>query len=108
MPRRSVTVNTLGTGELVAMLDQSGDIPEGIIETELLEVIHKADPALDDETGRLVPGMKNSEIALSLHITEPDSEGISGLGGIRGKETVFQLVLEELQKIGYEVVDGRV
>ena len=98
----------LETGELAALLDQSGEIPEGIIEDELLAVIYRADPALDDESGRLVPGMKNSEISLSLHLTEPGPDGISPLGGIRGQEAIFYLVLEELQKIGYEVVDGRV
>lgn len=107
MPRRTVSIHKLETGELAAVLEQLGDVPEEIIESELLTVIYTADPALD-ETGRLVPGMKNSEISLSLHLPEPDAEGTSHLGGIRGSGPVFYLAVEELKKIGYEVVDGRV
>ncbi len=107
MARRAVIINELSSGELVAELEQGGDIPEEVIEGELLSIIYKTDPALDNDTGRLVPGKKNSEISLSLHLTEPDLEGISRLGGIRGNEKLFHVVLQELKVIGYEVVDGR-
>ena len=100
MTKRLVRINRLGAGELLAALEQAGDVPEEIIESELLATIYKADPSLEDDTGRLVSGRKSSEISLSLYLTEPDSEGISRLGGIRGKEELFPFVLKELKLIG--------
>ena len=108
MPSRRVTIDKLENGAVVAILDQSGDVSEEMIEREFLAIIYKADPALDDDTGRLVPGARNSEISLSLYLTEPDLDGVSHLGGIRGAEPIFHAVIEELSKNGYEVKYGRV
>lgn len=108
MACRVVRITELGNGELVAELDQVGEVSEEEIERELLSVIYKSDPSLDDDTGRLIPGRKGLEISLSLHLTEPDPDGVSHLGGIRGKRELFARVMQELEAIGYEVRGGRV
>ncbi len=97
-----------GSGMLTALLEPGGNISEQEIERELLSVIYRCDPALEDETGRLTPGKKNSEISLSIILTDPDENGISHLGGIRGKRDLLIVALQELKDLGYEIRGRRV
>ena len=91
--------------ELQASLEFGGTASEEEIEKELLNVIFKCSPALEENTGRLAPGKKQTEIGLSLFLTEPDNNGISHLAGIRGVKSLVYSALNELGNKGYEVVE---
>ena len=87
----------------VALLTQDGGVAEETIESELLGTIYKCDPALDDATGRLLPGKRQSEVSLSIVLTEPDSEGTCHIGGIEGQAHSLKAALEELKVVDYEI-----
>ena len=89
--------------DFIAELEQDGDVTYETIDSELLSTIYKCDPSLDDDTGRLVPGKRSSEIALRLHLTDPDTDGVSHLGGMRGESSLLNEVIEDLKSKGYTI-----
>ncbi len=105
MPKRILTVQTNGNDRstVVALLRQKGSIAEETIESELLGAIYKCDPALDDATGRLLPGKRQSEVSLSIVLTDPDAEGTCHIGGIEGQAHSLEAALDELELVGYEI-----
>jgi hypothetical protein len=90
-------------GLLKATLEYGGTESEETIEKELLEAIFKSDPALEENTGRLLPGKKISEIGLSLFLLKPNANGVSHLGGIQGNAHLIEAALQVLSKNGYKV-----
>lgn len=73
---------------------------------ELMPLIYKFHPALDETTGRLrqEPGSSGKLLlGPDLFLTDPDSNGFSHIGGIRIPEKDTQLFLDDLRLLGWSV-----
>lgn len=109
MPSRKLTFD--GTGgesghKATFHLEQSGPIDEGEIERELLPLLYKYHPALDDTSGRLKqqPGVGHlMHSGPEFFLTPPDERGISHFGGLRVPYQVKDAFLSELRANGWDV-----
>jgi hypothetical protein len=71
---------------------------------ELMPLIYKFHPALDDTTGRLKqePGIPENLLqGPELFLTSPDLDGFSHIGGIRIPENDTKLFLGDLRLLGW-------
>jgi hypothetical protein len=93
-------------GKVTFRLDQSGPIDEGDIERELLPLIYRYHPALDDVTGRLKeePGVRQlMHLGPEFFLSPPNEMSTSRFGGVRLPEDVRRPFLEELRASGWVI-----
>src|SRR5574341_1061900 len=93
-------------GKVTYRLDPSGPVEEADIERELLPLLYRYHPALDDLSGRLKeqPGIRELvPLGPEFFLTPPDENGISRFGGVRLPADVRAEFLEELRTKGWLV-----
>jgi hypothetical protein len=93
-------------GKATYRLDQSGPIDEGDIARELLPLLYRYHPALDDVTGRLKeePGVRQlMPLGPEFFLSPPDEMSISRFGGVRLPSEVRRPFLEELRASGWVI-----
>jgi hypothetical protein len=91
-------------GRVRFALEAGAEVSEADVASELTALVFAVDPALDSETGRLIPGRRGSEIRTSLFLTPPDDHGISHVGGIECAEADVEFVARHAQARGYVVI----
>jgi len=104
MPARELTAEATAKGRVRFNLRLEGPVSESDVTAELTTIVQAADPALDSDTGRLIPGKKNTEIRTNLFLTMPDAQGISHLGGIECHSAEADLVVSLAEARGYRVL----
>lgn len=73
---------------------------------ELMPLIYKFHPALDETTGQIKqePGIPEELLqGPDLFLTSPDSDGFAHIGGIRIPEISAQLFLADLRLLGWVI-----
>ena len=79
---------------------------EQLLHDQLLPIFYKVSPALDDTTGRLIPGHKKDELHIGSHfiLSELDEAGLSHIEGIFTHCLLLNDLVSELSKLGHNVV----
>jgi hypothetical protein len=103
MPARELTAEMTAQGRVRFKLRLEGPVSEADVAAELTAILQTADPALESDTGRLVPGKRNGEIRTNLFLTAPDAHGNSHLGGIECHAAEADLVVSLAEARGYRV-----
>jgi hypothetical protein len=93
-------------GKATFHIEQLGPIGEAEIESELLPLLYKYHPALEDASGRLKqqPGVRElMSIGPEFFLTPPDDRGVSHFGGLRLPYAVKEAFVSELRASGWIV-----
>lgn len=93
-------------GKVTYRLDPTGPIDEGSIEQELLPIVYRHHPALDDVTGRLKqrPGVRDLMVmGPELFLAQADQGGVSLLGGVRLPPSLRAAFLNDLKANGWVI-----
>ena len=107
MPSRVLSAEQAEHGRVRLRLGAGGPLSEAEATEDLTAILYASDPALDHQTGRLIPGKKKTDITTNLFLTEPDANGVSHLGGIECEPSQVELVVSLAKQKGYRV-DGSV
>jgi len=87
-------------------LDPSGPVDEGDIERELLPLLYKYHPALDDVSGKLKqePGVRDAlALGPEFFLSAPDEEAISRFGGVRLPVATRDAFVRDLRASGWVI-----
>ena len=109
MPSRKLTFDPNGIGpadKATFRLEQSGPIGEAEIQGELLPLLYRYHPALEESTGRLKqePGINRlMGLGPEFFLTSADEGGVSHFGGLRVPHDVKDALLGDLRANGWEV-----
>ena len=101
---RELHIQASESGWVEFRAQQGNAVSESTLESELLPIIYVADPALDDATGRLLPGFRATSVAARLLVLGPDSVGSHYLGGITCTTELAANVARLAAERGYHVV----
>ncbi len=85
------------------VLREGDEVSENEIQPELLKILYEVDPALDSITGKLCLGKRKEEISCWIHLSNPDTDGISHVAGLGCKNMMTAAVSSYLEDKGYEV-----
>lgn len=104
MPSRELIAERTQGSRVRFSLRLDGPFSETEVAAELTAILIAADPALDDNTGRLIPGQRQTDIKTSLFLTAPDSAGVSHVGGIECTHDQVPIIAMLAEKRGYRVL----
>jgi hypothetical protein len=98
-----------GDGKVAFRVELSEGLDEGEVERQLLPLLYKFHPALDDTSGRLKQELGVRALMSKgpdFYLTEPDADGVSHFGGVRIPVQDQQSFLAELRALGWSVLES--
>jgi len=106
MPSRELTAELVNHERVRFCLRADGPLSEAEAVSELTAILIAADPAVDGETGRLIPGKRQTDITTCLFLSGPDAAGVIRLGGIECTHEHAATVRLLAEARGYRVHGG--